>query len=275
MSRIAANGSSYEVFENTMVHLEQTLSVEHIATFGFSTCNFRENPRQVLDQYADFDQIPVKRDGKIVGVLERNGQNDEMSMAQVMKPLDVSMLVAAEEPISRFIDCLLEKPYYRLVLDGQHLNGVVTRSDLLKLPVRLLALARITHLELIMAALVDANYPDDTWLSLLPNKRQKYIEDLFNNLQQDNINMYRLEVSGFRDKYAVLSNLPNIPNTFETDMEELQELRNQLAHAKNFVGDERALSRFLGRLRIADELIAELSEIQAAADGNVPKDTQE
>ncbi len=83
------------------------------------------------------------------------------------------------------------------MLQGHKLNGIVTRSDLLKLPVRLLAFARVTHLELILANLISAHYPDDSWLPHLSKKQQKEIEHLHKHLSNDRIDPTRLEISGF------------------------------------------------------------------------------
>ncbi|RIK15275.1 MAG: hypothetical protein DCC51_14900 [Anaerolineae bacterium] len=119
-----------------MARLEQALSVGQIATFGFTTCDADDDPQEVLKQYLDFDQIPVQKEGKVIGVLER-GRGEGATTAEAMRPLGTDMLVAAEEPLLRFIPCLLEEPFYRLVLNGQKLNGIVTRSDIVELSSRL------------------------------------------------------------------------------------------------------------------------------------------
>lgn len=260
MSRKSTNATSYEVFETTMNRLEQALSVGQIATFHFIACDATDDPQDVLDRYPDFDQIPIQREGKVIGVLERE-KGEGNTAAEAMRPLDVDMLVAAEEPIARFIPCLLEAPYYRLVLTGHELTGIVTRSDLLKLPVRLLAFARITHLELILANLITVNYSqDDDWLALLEEKEQKSIKRHHERLSRGRIETTLLEVSRFDHKYEVVSNLPDIGGYFAADMAGIKALRDELAHAKDFVTDEEALGRFLKRLQLADRWIAELTK---------------
>jgi len=239
-----------------MTRLEEALSVGQIATFNFITCDADSDPQTALDQYPDFDQIPVQKEGKVVGVLER-GKLQQPTAAETMRPLVVDMLVAAEEPLSRFIPCLLEQPYYRLVLNGQELNGIVTRSDLLKLPVRLWAFARVTHLELILATVISAHCPH--WFELLEKKEQKHIKSLYNRLQKKRIEPALLEVSGFEHKYKVVSTLMDPDGTFIDDMAAIKDLRDDLAHAKDFAADEEALQNFLGCLQTADYWISELS----------------
>ncbi len=91
MSRKAGNLSSYEVFEDTMARLEQALSVGQIATFDITTCDAGADPQEVLEQYPNFDQIPVWKDGAVIGVLER-GQGVGPTAAEAMRPLAVDML---------------------------------------------------------------------------------------------------------------------------------------------------------------------------------------
>jgi hypothetical protein len=70
-----------------------------------------------------------------------------------MRRPDDGLLVASDEPLKRFIPLLVESPY-RLVVRGTRIEGIVTNSDVHKLPVRLLAFALVTHLEMTMADVI-------------------------------------------------------------------------------------------------------------------------
>lgn len=176
------------------------------------------------------------------------------------------MLVAAEEPLLRFIPCLLEEPFYRLVLNGQELNGIVTRSDLLKLPVRLLAFARVNYLEMILADLISAHYRGDSWLEHLDDSQREKINRYYNRLRKKRINLTKLEVSDFGHKYTVASYLPGFTDDFINDMKGLKDLRDVLAHPKDFIENEKALQDFWERLQKIDYWIGELSSRAA----NIP-----
>lgn len=88
-----------------------------------------------------------------------------------MVPLDGSLLVTAEEPLTRFVPLLRRRPY-RLVLLGTEIAGIVTRSDIIKPPVRLLAFTLVSHLEVAMTELIRARYPtDEAFLDVLGTLR--------------------------------------------------------------------------------------------------------
>ena len=122
-------------FEKTMQDLESGLQVEHIATFDLTTCIPDDNPHEVLSRFPDFDHLPVRENGVIVGILSRHESGGFIQAATVrecLQPLSEQYLVSAEQPLLPFLDVLIAKPYFRLVLSGTRITGIVTRSDTLK-----------------------------------------------------------------------------------------------------------------------------------------------
>ena len=124
----------------------------------------------------DFDQFPVKQGDATVGILLRQGEHDGKTVREAMQPLREGLIVSADMPIADLIPQLRES-HYRLVLRGGCIDGLVTQSDLLKLPVRLVVFALITHLEQIMTDVVSGHWPNDSWFAKLkrrtPNKSQQ------------------------------------------------------------------------------------------------------
>jgi len=112
--------------------LNEGLRVRHVANVGLITCASTDDPDEVFSrsELAEFDQIPILKRRRIVGVLERK--------TGVSRPLDDSVLVSSEEHLGKFIFTLKQQPY-RLVVDGTAIRGIVTWSDLLKPPVLLFA----------------------------------------------------------------------------------------------------------------------------------------
>jgi len=154
--------------ETTLAGLDAGLRVRHIATFDVQSCEPEDSAAAVFERHPDFDQFPVTQDGRVIGVIERGDGEMGGPVRDHFRRLDDSMLVSAEEPLTGFISLLEEKPHYRLVVLGTRIAGIVTRSDLIKLPVRLVAFMAITHLEILMADLIRARCgDDDAWLALL------------------------------------------------------------------------------------------------------------
>jgi hypothetical protein len=89
------------IFQATMTGLQ----VQHIATWDdeLPTCDLGDGDAATLftnPQFADFDQIPVRKNGSIIGVITRECEG---SIKQCLQPLTETMLIAAQEPLTQFI----------------------------------------------------------------------------------------------------------------------------------------------------------------------------
>jgi hypothetical protein len=179
LSRIEPPAHGSEIFDRTIKGLEAGLKVGDIATYGFVYCHSSDDAAEVMARadWRSFDCVPVKHDHRIVGVLERD-QDLRGPAGGCMRSLDESLLVSSEEPLKGFIPLLVESPH-RLVVQGTRIEGIVTRSDVHKLPVRLLAFALVTNLEMTMADLIVRRSTDGNWNLLLSTGRQrKVIEEV-------------------------------------------------------------------------------------------------
>lgn len=253
--------TSFTTFENTLSGLSNGLQIRHIATFELQTCTPQEIVKDVFDRNAGFDQIPVRENERVIGVLERNGAQDGLVKHQ-MQGLSDGNLVSADESLLAFIPLMAHAPYFRLVLSGTRVDGIVTRSDLLKLPVRLLAFARISQLEMIMGELIRLYWPDnDDWFFCLSNDNQKKIKDFQKKAKKSRSDPPLLEFSGFKDKGTVLTSIYALGDHFSKDIEGLYDLRNQVAHAGNFADGETQLELFIEKLKITDYWIVKLNEL--------------
>ena len=236
---------TYKAFESTLAGYEQGFQVRHIATFGISICSIEENVIDVLSRYPDFDQIPVQGEQYIVGVLERNGI-PKGTAGEHMQLLNDGILVAAEEPLIHFIPLMIDPPFYRLVIEGTSVNGIVTRSDLLKLPVRLLGFALVTNLELVMRDIINNQLPNDAdWLNLLSSGRREKISDKKDFYAQKRMDPPLLELTEFCDKRTILKKHLKLSQKFVSDLEKIENLRNTLAHAGTYIKDESDLKEFV------------------------------
>jgi hypothetical protein len=167
--RIDAPALRPEIFDTTMRGLESGLTVGDVTTFDFVSCSTGDFTSNVLGDpaLAIFDAFPVKDGDRIVGVLERdNAPLVSSAVLSVMRRLDDSLLVSAHDPLSSLVTVLSSNPY-RMVVDRARIVGIVTRSDVHKLPMRLLVFALVTHLELLMAEVVMREMPDDAWVERL------------------------------------------------------------------------------------------------------------
>lgn len=260
--------ANVDSFGLTMSGLEAGLRVHHIAAFDLKTCNADDSLVTVLKDvaFADFDQIPVRdKSQRIVGVLLRTMNSGTGSVAESMEQLHESLLVSAEAPLMSFVRLAGSAPY-KLVLNEHGIKGIVTRSDLLKLPVRLLAFACITHLETLMADVIRTKHPlgDESWLASIPSDRQKKVRSKEKRLKGSRMDIDLLELTDFGDKRELARSVANVDHTFAHDAREAEDLRNQIAHAATFITSEEEARQFAVKPQKIQNWIARLQAILSA-----------
>jgi hypothetical protein len=246
-----------DIFGVTMAGLEAGFKVLHITTLELSTCASESDVSEVLNDLSqkDFDYIPVKSSNdRIVGVLERESGCAPGSVQNHMRRLDDSVLVSADEPLTKFLPTLAHSPY-RLVVRGTEIRGIVTLSDVAKLPVRLLAFTLVAHFEAVLAEVIRRECrSDEDWLSLLGPGQRRNVEDLLGSRKQENIHLSPIEVAGLRHKIAVVGKLRRLTK-LESDRESIVTFRNSLAHDGDFVKECNGVKGLLERLRLVEHWI--------------------
>ena len=239
--------------------LDEGLRVRHIANFPLVTCGPGDDGEELFAhaEYKEFDQIPIKDGARITSIWERSNPSQ-------LRALDDSVLVAADSPLSHFIHTVHEQPY-RLVVDGTAITSIVTWSDLLKLPVTVLAFSLVAQLELAMNARIKEKYGDENgWLELLATKDKKKIVGRLQKLQLENLALSVLELADFSDKARVLHERLAATD-FENDLEHLKSLRNEIAHVKDIVRSDADLKTFVRRVEIAERWMGTLAGEKASS----------
>jgi hypothetical protein len=244
----------------TMAGLEAGFKVFHIAAFDLEVCAPDTSVGSVLNdpKLMDFDHIPVSEGSRIVGMLERGPLIGPGTVLDHMNRLDGGMLVSAEEPLPRFLPTLAESPY-RLVVRGTKIEGIVTLSDIAKLPVRLLAFTAVAHLEAVITKAIRSDCPNDDkkWLSLMGEQRTG-IEKRLEERRRQNIHLLSpIEVAFLSEKITVISRLRRLTR-LENDRKLITDFRNSLAHDGDFVMECKGISGLLDRLRLVEDWIDKL-----------------
>lgn len=243
-------------FDRTFKALEAGLQVEHIAEFDLKTCRPTNSVASLLDdpELASYDNFPVRNRHGIIGVLERQRVRTcapkGMLVKEAMVPLSSDMLASNSQPVATLLDAL-QSTRYRLVVKGSEIAGIVTPSDLLKLPVRLYAFMLVTHLEMLMAATIRRSYrdqPAEAWISTLSTGRQCRVRDKVEAFSARKLDPDPIELTDFCDKREILSQFHDSANRFRNEMKEIENLRNSLAHAANYLNNEESLDIFLKRV---------------------------
>lgn len=243
--------------------MDQSFQVRLIATFAPNlACAPAEAQaaQWLTENYPDFDQFPVRDGETTIGVLLRQSDYGDKSVGDVMLPLSERVIVSADMPIADLIPELRES-HYRLVLRGDRIDGLVTQSDLLKLPVRMLIFGLISHLESGLRALVRQRAAWPMWLELLHQDRQKEVRKEVRKLERARLEPDPLEVSNFSDVVNILAAQPDLGDDFWERADSVRLLRNDVAHAKTYIASADDVHQFVGRFNGIRDLTDRVSRV--------------
>lgn len=243
----------------TMTGLERGLHVGHIATLPLlGCCRDRTADDVCADvRFAGFDHIPVIDGDVVVGVLERESAPSGEHARDVMRRIDGSLIVSNDMPLSEFLPLMAETPY-RLVVRGGRIEGIVTRSDTMKLPVRLYAFTLITHLEMVMARVIAERIPEpDDWK--ICADRRKRIRKEIEKRMADGLDPSPVEFTEFKEKTTIIESCLELDKDQIDELDDIRQLRNDIAHAKTFAGSTQQLRAFIRTLNLATDWIDALS----------------
>jgi hypothetical protein len=252
--------------DSILASLEQGLSVGLITTFDPSTCDADEDLEEVVnrEELREFDYVPVTENSEVVGLLHRAAHDTEDvagSVRDAMCNLRGDLIVSADASILTYIDGAGKNPC-RLVLRGFRLNGIVTLSDLQKLPVRPVIFLLVTHLELLMTQWIrEHSQTDNEWLNKLRDEdRRGKVNKKWAELQANNLAIDKLTATEFADKRDVLLELrpPEGKKKAKKELGRIERLRNSVAHAGDYALTRENAEKTVTTVRAAREWIADL-----------------
>jgi hypothetical protein len=221
--------------------VEEGLTVRLITTFEPFCCEAGDDLKGVVgsEDLREFDYVPVKEGNEVVGLLHRSEYGSKVATGRVrdaMCPLRSDLIISADAGILSYIEGAADHPC-RLVLRGSRLDGIVTLSDLQRLPVRPTIFLLITHLELLMSDWIRRRcQSEQDWLKELSSKRRKGIEKQWGKLQDNDLAIDKLTATHFSDKYKLVVELGSFedPGDCENELNRIKELRNRVAHAGDY-----------------------------------------
>jgi predicted transcriptional regulator len=244
------------LLERVLESLESGLQVGLIASLELAACEASDRPGEVLSRsdWLSYSQLAVRDEGKIVGVLERSLANGHSgTVREVMRPLSDEIIVEAATGILSYIPLAAERPYH-LVVRGGRIDGIVTRSDLLSLPVRVVLFTFLTQLESAMASAIRKACPDGQWADFLKPERRKRIDARFEEGKRRDVYADRLNFSEWSDKREILASvlpaeLLGSKTRFHKELKELERLRDKVMHANDYLSDAGGLGTLVASAR--------------------------
>ena len=265
---------SGDIFET----LHSGLTVALIATERdtLMTCCPSESLRAAVSRSAEqqYDYLPVTDDegSEIVGLLHsvdfvRNSSCTGF-VEKHFRPLSERDMIGANASILDFIKEADSKPC-RLIVSGDKIVGLVTLSDLQKLPVRAALFALITGLELTMAKAIRKKYKkDEDWLQLLSKCRQEKINKEVEKSKQGDAFVNALLFTQFCDKRDII--IKSFPfsrkKELRSQLKDIEKLRDRLAHANEYAA---AQTEAKNVCKVVRDLLEIREKVKVKASGGV------
>ncbi|MBR0794013.1 hypothetical protein JQ615_01275 [Bradyrhizobium jicamae] len=223
--------------------LHDGLTVDLIATHtnDLRTCTPHELVEDVLRRNPeDFDFLPVVNEAsRFVGLFHAAAHRERRTLGTVWQcyvPISEDFLLGADASILEFVLDADEKPC-RLVISGTKVVGLVSLSDLQRLPVRAALFALITGLEMTMADLIRTRHAkSEEWMRFLTASRQAKIEEEYEKANCEDGYVDTLLFTQFCDKRdIIIQNLPEPERTsLRAALGRIESLRNGVAHANEY-----------------------------------------
>jgi len=234
-----------DVFET--LHSGLTVKLVSTPRHQLETCGKHEQASVVLGRNPDhFDFIPVLEDripqgSRFIGLFNaseaRKDRKIEGPVSASYRPLTEEYLIGADASILEFVVQADSHPC-RLVVSGPQIVGLVTLSDLQRLPVRAALFALITGFEMTMIDYIKAVLPEERdWMALLKPIRLEKIQAEISVARAKDAFVDTLLYTQFCDKADIVASNP--PTTaskksLERRLRAIEKLRNSVAHANEY-----------------------------------------
>lgn len=191
-------------------------------------------------QAGPYDYLPVTDGGggSIVGIIDLRNNEVKNAAGRARDHylrLEERLLVGADAPISAFIAELEERPF-RFVISGATVDGLVTVSDLHKLPVRVALFAMIVEFEMTLAEAIRRHWPGgyQGWSTVLPKEESNRLAGWIKRARTNNMIVDELLLTSLKQKLILSEKI--LPSSTGDDVSgALIKLRDSLAHSLDYV----------------------------------------
>jgi len=189
----------------------------------------------------DYDVIGVRRYGLVVGYAKKSDIMDGTLTDHLIEFLP-SDLVDEEAPLIDVFTSIRHSPQLFVRVLGR-VGGIVTRGDLQKAPVRMWLFGLISQIEMQLLRIIREGYPNGSWQQILSPERLKSAQKVLADRQRRNEAIDLADYLQFSDKRDIVleSNERRAALGFDSKqsgedyLKDLEELRNNLAHAQDII----------------------------------------
>ena len=201
-----------------------------------------EKPAKTVKKFMiekEFTVVGLRRNGEIKGYVKKDNLLDDGTIDNFSKNIDYE--ISENAGMMEALNKLKENDYYFVKILNKY-GGIVTRSDIEKIPFRLWVYGTISIFEIILLDIIRSNYSNNEITGPLTENRIKLAKDIFNGRQRKDYAIDFVECLALPDKIkiCILKN-NSLLKELELEYEEAKNLnekiinlRNKLAHGSNF-----------------------------------------
>jgi CBS domain-containing protein len=253
--------------------MERSMPVRLIATFDNLITVTPDEPLidalNKLNKYR-FDFLPVRRsiNGPIIGIVSAarlRDMNRSNKVDQVYEPVGPNDLISSDASLLQFVWSADQQPR-RLVLEDTEIRGIVTLSDIQKLPVRISLFSLFIHFELLLTEhLRQILNQKNAFEFIAPSRRElvskKWKELTANDLEHDMISA--MDICDKRDIAANLNIFGKPKKSIVSSISNIERfLRNPIAHGADYAISKEAAYRTVRAARETQEWIRDLRSVR-------------
>lgn len=183
----------------------------------------------------------IRNEGTICGYV-RQEELAEGRCAEVVHPFEDGDVVPESATFPELVMQLDGRSWLFVNVLGQ-VGGIVTRTDLLKPPVRMWLFGMITIIEMGLTRLIESAHPDGSWRDYLSEGRIQKAEALLEERKRRKQDLGLLDCLQFSDRGQIVLRNDALRKQAgfvsrsrgEQTVKDLEALRNNLAHSQDIV----------------------------------------
>ncbi len=191
-----------------------------------------------------YAMVGIRRDGVISG-FARKEQLLGGNCGDYECPFEESDIVADSACLQTVVGRLVDKPQLFVTSFGR-IGGIVSRSDLLKPPMRMWLFGMVTIIEMSFVEAIEWKYPDDTWKESLSASRLEKAETLLAERKRRNQDLDLIDCLQFSDKGQIVVRDEQLRERMgfasrrrgEEVVKRIEALRNNLAHSQDIIASD-------------------------------------
>lgn len=189
----------------------------------------------------DFDVAGVKenKESRVVGFIYKSDLKESNRVSEVVSNLTPNLLIGSATPLAEIFE-ILETKDFIFVLVGQQVQGIITRADLNKPPVRIYLFGLISLFEMHLTFWIHEEFKTEDWKKSLNKNRLKKAKRIQKLRKERNEEVGLLHCLQLCDKRDLVMECDAITKTLRFDdmdtarnnLEGIEQLRNSLAHSQ-------------------------------------------